>query len=724
MDHSHSKRRRRLASDRKGYSGIIATIFMVLVILFLYFNVYAFMVNRNTAFQDTASQVAQMNVDRSTETLAVSNVTPPSVSGSNVNVNCNIDNTGPLSVQLVSLWVKDLNLNDALSQNYNWTSVSEVLQPGGSAAFSGAVSIANSKPGDQFALWFVTARGNVVSQSTTGATQGTGPVVVNFDQFRQYTLSGNVGGQDIGSPTSSLSIANYSYTIIAALLTNVDPSGQTITLASGSYVWAPTFSSSAMNAYSWPIANVVNNVYQQNFGSQNLSPGIPTWVYFGPTKPLNASGVLPLSIVLFGELGSSDYGQNIPFVSADFYHTRYQVVFSGSGYSDATGNLLTFSVSGGQFSGATSPIGVSGGSIIVDAGASVSYSFASPVSSSVGGKQYRWSSTTGTGSASGKTAQSDSFTVNSAGTVTASYVAQWNVIFAVSPTGGGSTNPNGAVWWDAASSQPISATPTPGYTFAQWLFSGTGSVTFANSHSASTTATINGAGTVTATFTANLGIDGTTSLSFTSGMGSNTIQISLTTTKPNDLLYFSLVEGSPQTVNGITSSPSIPFTSWTQRANVVIPTSANPTRLETWYTTWSSSGTITITITLAGPSYTHWAIVAFAVSGASTTSPFDGVARTNISGSSPGSATASVSITTSKTGDLLIGAVGAEQIYPLTTGTGFNLIGTRAYTDNYQRETSDEYQIVSTTGTYPAGYTFSQSTTWAMVGEAIKPAAP
>jgi hypothetical protein len=45
----------------------------------------------------------------------------------------------------------------------------------------------------------------------------------------------------------------------------------------------------------------------------------------------------------------------------------------------------------------------------------------------------------------------------------------------------------------------ISATPATDYVFAEWI--ATGSITFADSHAASTTATINGPGTITATFT-------------------------------------------------------------------------------------------------------------------------------------------------------------------------------------------------------------------------------
>ena len=54
---------------------------------------------------------------------------------------------------------------------------------------------------------------------------------------------------------------------------------------------------------------------------------------------------------------------------SDGAQTQYLQSFSGSGFgADATGDLVSFSVTGGVSFG-TSPIGVSGGSIWVDTGA-------------------------------------------------------------------------------------------------------------------------------------------------------------------------------------------------------------------------------------------------------------------------------------------------------------------------------------------------------------------
>jgi FlaG/FlaF family flagellin (archaellin) len=166
MDHSRSKRRSRLINNRKGYAGIIATIFLVLVVLFLFFNVYTFTNDRNTAYQDTVGQVAQMEADRNTEQATVSIVNAAIAAQSNiVYVNCNITNNGPLSAQLVRLWIKDITTN----QTGN-TKTSIVLQPGSITSYFNLVNIANASSSDQFAFWFETARGNAISSSPSTFT--------------------------------------------------------------------------------------------------------------------------------------------------------------------------------------------------------------------------------------------------------------------------------------------------------------------------------------------------------------------------------------------------------------------------------------------------------------------------------------------------------------------------------------------------------------------------
>src|SRR5208337_1994773 len=82
---------------------------------------------------------------------------------------------------------------------------------------------------------------------------------------------------------------------------------------------------------------------------------------------------------------------------------------------------------------------------------------------------------------------------------TITYTTQYQVSFAVSPTGAGTTSPSGTNVWTNAGSLSISVTANTGYSFSSWS-SSTSSITFASSSSASTTATIHAPGTITANF--------------------------------------------------------------------------------------------------------------------------------------------------------------------------------------------------------------------------------
>ena len=184
----------------------------------------------------------------------------------------------------------------------------------------------------------------------------------------------------------------------------------------------------------------------------------------------------------------------------------------------------------------------------------------------------------------------------------------------------------------------------------------------------------------------------------------STVQITLTTTLPNELVYVSADIGTSQTFGTPSSTPSV---TWTSRASI---TSGD--LLGTWYAIIPSAEQVTISIPLNNGA-SHWAATAFAVSGENIASPFDGTAKTN----SGDSGTASASITTSHANDLIIGVLDAQGTNTLTVGHGFTLITTGAYT-NY-RETSAEYETVSATGTYTPSYTFA-STNWGMIADAIQ----
>ena len=155
---------------------------------------------------------------------------------------------------------------------------------------------------------------------------------------------------------------------------------------------------------------------------------------------------------------------------------------------------VTFNL--GQGGSSMTPVGTqtySGGtSVPVAAVALPGYQFAS------------WTST-GTISFDSATSVSTVAHVNSAGSITANFIAtQPTQNYQVSwllGAGGSSINPTGTQSYAGGSIVSISAVPASGYQFSYWVSATTtGSITFGSTTSAVTTAQINGAGSVTANF--------------------------------------------------------------------------------------------------------------------------------------------------------------------------------------------------------------------------------
>ncbi len=143
--------------------------------------------------------------------------------------------------------------------------------------------------------------------------------------------------------------------------------------------------------------------------------------------------------------------------------------------------------------------GSTSGSGWYNTGSSTQVTIPSNIVSGTAGTQYVFSGWTGDTSGSGST--SNSIIMNSPKTASATWIMQYQLTFAVTPSGSGSTTPTGSLWVDSGPLS-ISITPNSGYSFSQWTTKN-GLISFDNSNSASTIANVNGPDDITASLTLN-----------------------------------------------------------------------------------------------------------------------------------------------------------------------------------------------------------------------------
>ena len=351
------KTRRRLTSDSKGFSSIVGAVFAVLVMISLISTVFVWSLSQNTLYNNTVTQTRQADLDRSNEKI-VANVTVSRVDSNTVSVNGNLSNDGPLSVQIVSLWVVDTN---ASGSTYAFKSpLSITLKPGNVTTLSGSTALnvsLNNALGDSLSCWFISGRGNTISKNpfavanigNTGnntlyanVSQGIGSVAMDFGSFVYFDIDGSYPPYNLrqsewpnGLPGFSPPFSTSNSVAFRTTLTNYDPQNRTITLTSHTALWMLFKSTNPQQPLSnwWQIVNVnstgsITSTNAATFANVTLPWGQPTKVYFASEKDIVVDNTITLvtlgtkmvgsaavNLMLFGTIGTSSYGQNIPFVS-------------------------------------------------------------------------------------------------------------------------------------------------------------------------------------------------------------------------------------------------------------------------------------------------------------------------------------------------------------------------------------------------------------------------
>ena len=205
------------------------------------------------------------------------------------------------------------------------------------------------------------------------------------------------------------------------------------------------------------------------------------------------------------------------------------------------------------------------------------------------------------------------------------------------------------------------------------------------------------------------------------------IQLSLTTTKPNQLIYVVVSYDDENTLYTPTSTPSLTWTSRGHSLDTDYGSMDGDSTLETYYAIKPSIGPLQINIQSTADELSDYycSALAFAISDVNTTSPFDGAAQTAVAKST----IALDTITTHYSNELIIGALSIDSLNPIITpGAGFAEImpvqssyGASGEPDAQPRSVWSEWDITDAPRTnLSVNCTFTSAKNWAIVVDAVR----
>jgi hypothetical protein len=308
---------------------------MVLVVMLMSTGVFLWTLAQNTEYNQAVKQINQLDIERLNEKVTASYVNY-TVSAGKVYVNVIVSNEGSLSAKIVTLWVVDTN-----AQTYGFNNTLDIdLNPGETIDFREdtaiVVTVPSSSPSHTFSSWFVTARGNTIplegEQNVIIAqlSQGIGSLALDFYTFRyfEYTSEYDLKNYPIGN--TNFTIPHNTPIAFGILLTNLDPSKETIILDMHSQVWLycpEVIGGTKAEPPVWYIVNVnENGTIQEPYSEISINYGEAKLIIFASKTPGTfskielthqdyANKLFAVNLMLHGKLGDIDYGQNIPFVS-------------------------------------------------------------------------------------------------------------------------------------------------------------------------------------------------------------------------------------------------------------------------------------------------------------------------------------------------------------------------------------------------------------------------
>ena len=308
----------------------------MIIVLFVSTNVLIWTISQNNLYSQSVRESHQVDEDRFSERVIAydGNYSVP-ILGGDVQVKGTLANEGPVSAQILTLWVldetnKEYNVTDLREGNYN-------LNPGDTRPVTIEVTIPGASSDHTFNSWFITARGNLVPLekekeviTVAHVAQGIGALGLDFDTFRYFTYESPQNLTNYPNGTLGFNVPKGEYVAFGCWLTNFDyPQKRNITIDSHSLFWQP--GRSGVSEGDWFIVNVnsdgtINGTYSQIA----LVWGKPKMLVFASAKDLGIGSFLRQSTpntvttvatflllhgTLHGPTGSIPFGQSIPFVS-------------------------------------------------------------------------------------------------------------------------------------------------------------------------------------------------------------------------------------------------------------------------------------------------------------------------------------------------------------------------------------------------------------------------
>jgi hypothetical protein len=330
-----------------------------LLIVVIVFASFAVVLNQNTSLEATMIQSRQIDLDKATELLVLKSVT-----GGNFVIN----NSSPLTAQVVRLWYQDTSGN---SIPISVPLAQQAILPNEEKPYGQGIV-----PSNQARYWFITARGNQFSYLIQGGKGldgldgkngadgiatgslsaavafGIGSISMDFERFYVYNYAASGTSVNFASRSSGYSLAagtSSNKIIFAVNVTNMDPFNRQISLQSSSVFFSvmPYIKNVAqpVEADAWYIINVneQSGAIASTFTSITLQRNESRFIYFAslddlslvPFQNANQNGVntspllptkvntipAPINLALMGTIGNATvgpqrpFGQNLPFVS-------------------------------------------------------------------------------------------------------------------------------------------------------------------------------------------------------------------------------------------------------------------------------------------------------------------------------------------------------------------------------------------------------------------------